>query len=45
MDDNFTRGYGYLWVPDSTSTDMGTKFYPRVVPIPDLRFGRYGHGY
>jgi hypothetical protein len=44
-DGNFTRGYGYTWVSDPTGTGMGINFYPRVVPVPDLRFGGYEHGY
>jgi hypothetical protein len=27
MDGNFTREYGYPWVPDPMGTGMGTKFY------------------
>jgi hypothetical protein len=44
-DDNFTRGYRYPWVSYPMGTGMGTKFYPRVVHVPDLRFGRYAHKY
>jgi hypothetical protein len=44
-DGNFTRWYRYPWVSDLTGTGMGMKFYPRVVHIPDPRFGGYGHGY
>jgi hypothetical protein len=39
-DDNFTLRYGYPWVPDLTGTCIGTKFYSRVVPVPDPSFGR-----
>jgi hypothetical protein len=44
-DGNFTHGYGYPRVPDPTGMSMGTKFFPRVLPVPDPRFGGYGHGY
>jgi hypothetical protein len=34
-DDNFTRGFGYPQISDPLDSGSGTKFNPRVSPIPD----------
>jgi hypothetical protein len=34
-DGNFTRGFGYPRISDPSVSGSGTKFNPRVSPIPD----------
>jgi hypothetical protein len=34
-DGNFTRGFGYPRISDPLVSGSGTKFNPRVSPIPD----------
>jgi hypothetical protein len=34
-DGNFTREFGYPRISDPTDSGSGTKFNPRVSPIPD----------